>query len=56
MAEASSLILVTKRRSYNVAVKKFLDLEANVETLGFTHSDSSEVSDHSSSMCGIGSN
>jgi hypothetical protein len=56
MAEASSPILVTKRRSYNVAVKKFLDLEANVETLGLTHSDSSETSDHSSSMCGIGSN
>lgn len=56
MAEASSPILVTKRRSYNVAVKKFLDLEANVETLGLTHSDSSEASDHSSSMCGIGSN
>ncbi len=55
-----SPILVSKRRSYNVVVKKFLvrilDLEANVQTLGFMHSDSSEASDHSSSMCGIGSN
>jgi hypothetical protein len=56
MAEATSPISVAKRRSYNVAVKKFLDLEADVDTPGLTCNDSSEISDHSSPMCGIGSN
>lgn len=56
MAEAPSPISVVKHRSYNVAVKKFLDLEADVETPRVTCSDSSEASDHSSPMCGIGSN
>ena len=56
MVEAPSPVFITKRRSYNVAVKKFLDLEANVEIPGLACSDSSETSGHSSPICGIGSN
>ncbi len=56
MVEAPSPISVVKHRSYNVVVKKFLDLEADVETPGVIYSDSSEASDHSSLMCSIGSN
>jgi len=54
--EAASPISIAKCHSYNVVVKSFLDLEADVETPGLTRSDKSEASDHSSPMCGIGSN
>jgi len=56
MVEAPSPIVVAKCRLYNVTIKQFLDLEVDVETLGFICSDRSEASDHSSPMCGIGSN
>jgi len=46
MAEAPSSISVAKRCSYNVVIEKFLDLEADVKTLGLTCSDSSEVNDN----------
>jgi len=56
MAKAPSPISVAKCHSYNVVVKQFLDLKADVETPGLTCNDRSEANDHSSPMHGIGSN
>lgn len=56
MAEAASPVFVVQRHSYNIGVKQFLDIEADVETPGLICSDRSEDSDSSSPMCGIGSN